>query len=141
MKTLFSLIVVGLGLIALVSTFSPPVRVDLLQKQHYERVKGPQALLSAPMDEEKGPRAMRTMNGMPGSAMDLLRWEQSMKKWRVAPPAGFRGQSAEPVGLERVPIGPPGSDAAAMSKTLSYGPPGRVQVAGPPASIPRSSEK
>lgn len=58
-----------------------------------------------------------------------------MKKWYVAPPGGFQGQQSDWVNVERIPIGPPGSDAAAMSKDRSYGPPGvkEVYAAGPPA--------
>ena len=62
-----------------------------------------------------------------------------MHKWYVAPPSGYHGQPSDWVDVERSPVGPPGSDAAAMSEKLSYGPPGRQTgfVAGPPSSSNR----
>lgn len=60
-----------------------------------------------------------------------------MKQWYVAPPGGLQGEQSDWVNteIERRPIGPPGSDAAAMGKEQQYGPPGsrgQRAAAGPP---------
>jgi len=50
--------------------------------------------------------------------------DKEIERWYVAPPGGLWADPGEWENGERTPVGPPGSDAAAMGKGARYGPPG-----------------